>query len=111
MKAEDTDVNIRAIAGIVIVFVVLVAVIFAGTWGFYEYVRACDQVRDVRRTLVPPAAPVPPEPRLQVSPQDEYQVYTRDQQRILTSYEWISRDEGRVRIPIRRAMDLLSERA
>jgi hypothetical protein len=67
--------------------------------------------RDVRRTFVESKAPVPPEPRLQVNPQADLHEYLQQQQQALTSYGWISRPEGRVRIPIDRAMELFVERS
>jgi len=107
---ERTDVNVRPLAWIAIGFVVLVAIVFSTVWWMYGYIREQDQIRDVRRTLIPPASAIPPEPRLQVNPQEDFLAYKREEDRILNSYEWISREEGRVRISIQRAMDLVVER-
>jgi hypothetical protein len=91
--------------------VVVFALIHVGIWQFYRYFRSEDSQRDVRRTFVESKPPVPPEPRLQVSPQADLQEYLQQQQEALTSYGWISRPEGRVRIPIDRAMQLFVERS
>ena len=107
---ETTDANVHVVAWAAISLAAMIVLVLAGVWWVYKYVRAQDQVRDVRRTLVPPAPPVPPQPRIQVNPQEDFQAYKREQERILTSYGWISRDDGRVRIPIDRAMDLLVQR-
>ena len=61
----------------------------------------------MRRSLIPPASSVPPEPRLQVDPSEELQVFRKEQDQILNSYGWVSREDGRVRIPIERAMELV----
>jgi hypothetical protein len=107
---EETDASVRAITWSVIGLVALLVIIFVGVWWIYSFVRGQDQARDVRRSLIPPASPIPPEPRLQVDPAEEFQSYKREQDRILSSYEWVSREQGRVRIPIQRAMDLIAQR-
>jgi hypothetical protein len=40
----------------------------------------------------------------------DLQAYVRQQHEILNSYAWISRADGKVRIPIDRAMELVVER-
>jgi hypothetical protein len=107
---EETDANVRAVTLSFVALTVLVTVVFVVVWGLYRFVRAQDQARDVRRSLIPSVSPIPPEPRLQTDPAEDFQVYKSEQERILNSYEWTSRNEGRVRIPIQRAMDLVAER-
>jgi hypothetical protein len=53
---------------------------------------------------------VPPPPALQVQPWEDLQRYREQQGRILLSYAWIDRKAGVVRIPIERAMELVTER-
>src|SRR5438105_12125860 len=93
---QGSDVNVAAIRWIVMAFVVVLALIHAGVWWLFGYVRKQDEGRDVRRTLVEAHAPVPPEPRLQVDPQEDFQQYLRLQKQTLSEYAWISRPEGRV---------------
>jgi hypothetical protein len=107
---EREDVKVSLLKWILPVALVILAVIHLGVWWLYQYYRTQDQRRDVRRTLVETPAPVPPEPRLQVNPQADFQEYFRKQQETLKSYGWVSRAEGKVRIPIDRAMDLVVER-
>ena len=90
--------------------IVILAVIHAGVWWLYQYFRHADQRRDVRRTLVEARSPIPPDPRLQVNEQLDFQEYFRIQQETLKSYGWVSRADGKVRIPIDRAMELVAER-
>jgi hypothetical protein len=74
----------------------------------YSYLRTVEIGEDVRRSQVEEPPPIPPEPRLQVSPQEEWLEYRRNQLQILNSYGWISRETGTVRIPIQRAIELMA---
>src|SRR5262249_10211232 len=105
LKHQSTDIRFSGVGLAAIVFVVALAFIQAGMWIVYRYLRTTDQQRDVRRTFVETKPPVPPEPRLQVNPQADLQEYLQKQKETLTSYGWISRPEGTVRIPIDRAME------
>jgi hypothetical protein len=110
LKHQGTDVRFPAIIKAAAVFVVVAAFIQAGVWLFYRHVREQNRTRDVRRVFVETKPPVPPEPRLEVNPQDDFQEYLRQQHEILNSYAWTSRADGKVRIPIDRAMELVVER-
>jgi hypothetical protein len=109
MSTRD-DINFSAMRWVVIVFIIIAAVLHIGVWWLFSYLRAEDQRRDVRRTLVEAQPPIPPEPHLQVNPRSEFQEYLRTQRDALDSYGWVSRADGRVRIPIDRAMDMVIEK-
>ncbi len=53
---------------------------------------------------------VPHAPRLQVTPSLDIAEHREIERRLLTNYEWIDREEGVVRIPVSRAMELVVER-
>jgi hypothetical protein len=107
MKRHETtsDVNVRRILRIAIVFVVVGAAIHLGVWSMFVYYRNANAQRDLRQTLIEPPPPIPPEPRLQVNPTEDWQTFQRQQQNLLNSYGWISREERRVHIPIDEAME------
>jgi hypothetical protein len=48
----------------------------------------------------------PPDPQLQVSPALDLQKYRAAEQDLLTSYDWVDREKGIVRIPVDDAMKL-----
>src|SRR5262245_10967443 len=50
-----------------------------------------------------------PDPRLQVTPELDLAGLRAAEQAALTSYAWVDRDSGRVRIPIERGMALVLE--
>src|SRR5262245_43093362 len=99
---EKTDINFSAIGKIAIAFVVVGALLFAGVWSMFSYLRTQAERRDVRRSLVEAQPPVPPEPHLQVDSHKDLEEYLRTQRETLNSYGWVSRATGRVRIPIDR---------
>jgi len=112
MKLHEniSDVNVRRIFRIAIVFIVVGAAIHLGVWWMFSYYRNADAQRDVRQTLIEPPTPIPPEPRLQVNPAEDWQTYRRQQLDILNDYGWASREEGRVHIPIERAMEAVAQK-
>jgi hypothetical protein len=103
------DISLSTLKKVVVAGLVILAILHAGVWYLYRYVRNEDQQRDVRRTVVDTGTPIPPEPRLQVDPQEDFQEYFRKQQEILNSYGWASRADGRARMPVERAMELVVE--
>lgn len=54
--------------------------------------------------------PLPPSPRLQVFPSTDLKDVREQEDQLLHSYAWIDKNNGVVRIPIDRAMDLLVQR-
>jgi hypothetical protein len=111
MKRHEniSDVDVRRIFRIAVIFVVVGAAIHLGVWLLFKYYRNADAERDVRQTLIEPTPPIPPEPRLQLNPAEDWQTYRRLQQDILNNYGWASREESRVHIPIERAMEKVVE--
>lgn len=51
-----------------------------------------------------------PQPRLQIAPARELRKLRAEEDAVLSSYAWVDRANGVVRIPIARAIDLLVER-
>jgi hypothetical protein len=106
---ETSDVNVRSLAYFGgVLFLVLVLTLISMRWVFFHFAKS--------QPLGPPPTPfenartLPPAPRLQVEPRLELEHYRQEQQRVLTSYGWVDRPNGIVRIPIDRAMTLLLER-
>lgn len=59
---------------------------------------------------IPANLPLPPTPRLQVVPEKDLQHLRASEDARLDTYGWVDRDHNVVRVPISRAMKLLSER-
>jgi hypothetical protein len=109
---EESDVDIRGIlifaAGLVVTAVVISFVV----WVLFRYLNA----REARQQ--PPEFPLaaaeehrlPPEPRLQTDPREDLQELRDAEQQVLTTYGWVDRTDGVVRIPIDEAMKLTVQR-
>jgi len=49
-------------------------------------------------------------PRLEITPQGDYRSFRRSEAQFVNIYGWTDRSQGVVRIPLRRAMELLAQR-
>ena len=109
---ETSDVNIRAILGFGVGLVVVAIGIHFIVWLLFQYFAS----REAHR--VPPEYPLaasqgerlPPEPRLQIAPREDLRELRASEAELLTSYGWVDRNAGIVRIPISEAMRLTLER-
>jgi len=106
---ERSDWNVRFIVWAVMVLMVSGVVMHVAVWWIFVRVR--------HEALKPEATPapigvniVPPEPRLQVDPAEDWLKFRDAQKEILNSYGWIDDSHRSVHIPIRRAMEMLAEK-
>ena len=109
---ETSDVAVGGIATFAIALIVAGIVIHVLVWFLYASFRR-ESARPVPAEF-PLAATsmrrLPPEPRLQTDPRDDLENLRESEERTLTTYGWVDRNAGVVRIPIDRAMKLTVER-
>jgi hypothetical protein len=109
---EHSDVNISAILGFGAGLIVVAAVIHLLIFVLFGYFNGRERLQ------APPEYPLaaaqgdrqPPEPRLQTDPRQDLADLRAREQDQLTSYGWVDRNAGVVRIPIDAAMKLVLER-
>lgn len=107
---EQSDANIRAIvlSGIgLFVTIGIIHILLLWKFGYFAAHRI--------EPSMPPSAlasieRLPPEPRLQVSPQEDLKKMREAEDRILNRYGWVDEKAGIVRIPIGYAMELIVKR-
>lgn len=106
---ETRDANPAILALFAVGLCLTLALILVSVrWMFFHFEKS--------QSLGAPAAPfanerpLPPGPRLQADPLQDWQAYRAQQQATLNSYGWVEQKSGVVRIPIDRAMDLLLQR-
>jgi len=108
---ETSDVNIRAIFGFAIGLTVTTIVIGFAVWVLFQYFTAREaRTVFVEYPLASELSRVPPEPRLQTNPREDLGNLRAREDQALTSYGWVDKNAGVVRIPIERAMQLVVER-
>jgi hypothetical protein len=106
---EERDVQLRPLIIAGVSLALLAGLTLLAMWRLFDYFAA----RQARFATPPPlleTRPLPPEPRLQVSPQQEWRDMLAAETATLHSYGWVDRQAGIVRIPIQRAIDILAER-
>jgi hypothetical protein len=106
---EKRDVGGRVLFAAAIALILLVGLLHVLTTGLYV-VFTGEFPLVIGPTPTPLATPmVPPEPRLQVDPASEWQAVQATQESILGEYGWVDQDEGVARIPIDRAIEIITE--
>jgi hypothetical protein len=108
---EESDVNIRAIFGfggglMAVAFVVLLLIYVL--FGFFDGRERLTGPAEY--PLAAEANKEPPEPRLQTNPREDLAEMRAREDEILTTYGWVDKNAGVVRIPIEVAMKLVLER-
>ena len=107
---EKSDANPR---GLVYFALVIAAILVAASLSLIWLFRYFQKAENPGSVVAPPFAaerPLPASPRIQPNPGADMQGYFQSQQNLLNSYGWIDRQNGIVRLPIDRAMELLLER-
>lgn len=105
---EPTDVRARSIFYAILGLIVAIAVSGAFVGGVLFTMRDRDeQAREGSVARVPARVSLyPPEPRLQISPQEDRRAFEAAARAQLDGYGW-TEERGRAHIPIGRAMELL----
>jgi len=108
-RYETRDVATRSMVYSAIGIAALILAGLLASWFSFRYFVGVQQ-------LGPPASPfentreLPPAPRLQVSPTETLKQYQSEESSKLSSYGWIDKNAGVVRIPIARATELSLQR-
>ena len=120
---ETSDANVRAIYMFGVWLALLGAVCALATWGGLRALEWNADRNDVARMKANPMVPearmkMPveavahefPTPQLQINDAAEMSEEIADENFKLTHYQWVDQDQGVVRIPIDKAMQLLLQR-
>lgn len=106
---ELTDARIRPIVLTGVALAIVAAIVLAISIGLFRFFVA--RPADVRANPMASEAPrFPPSPRIEEHPAGELQQLRQQEDRTLTTYGWVDRQAGIVRIPIDRAIDLQLQR-
>ena len=115
-EAEAAEVSVGGVLFFIAVLAMTGVIIHIGLW-FMERHLARREARWDRQIVgqqvnreVAKSLPNFPEPRLQVAPAVDMSLFRAKEEAELNSYGWVNQTAGVVRIPIRRAMELIAER-
>jgi hypothetical protein len=111
LRHEVRDVSVRPIALFGVGLMVLVLISIALMRGLFTFLEKREEALDSKPAGVMAERPKePPQPRLQTNPVPALEQILANENALLAKYEWINEKTGSVRIPVRRAMELLAER-
>jgi hypothetical protein len=103
---ETRDANPKGVLGFLIALSIVLVFTAIVCWGMFKYYSAS------RTSLAPPSPfsnvrQLPAGPQLQVNPRQDLLKFRAQQEQSLESYSWENKEDGTVRVPIERAMDIL----
>jgi hypothetical protein len=111
-RFEHRDVNFKALSRFAI-GLIITAIFCAGVvLGIFQYLLHREGGVPASRIESPAqdARQLPPEPRLEETPMTDLQEMRSAEEKILHNYGWLDQQNGIVRLPIDRAMDLIAQR-
>jgi hypothetical protein len=111
-RHEDSDVSVPGIFMFCVALLLSAIVIHGMIWLLFQYFSDREAVRSP--TEYPLAAGqgarVPPEPRLQTDPRADLRELRAHENMVLSTYGWVDKDAGVVRIPVEEAMKITVQR-
>lgn len=107
---EKTDASPRGLIYFAAVIAVILAVVALLLIVLFKHFQKTEPAGSFVATPFEAVEPTPPSPRIQPDPRVDMRTYADSQEKLLNTYGWIDRQNGIVRLPIDRAMELLLER-
>lgn len=106
----DAELDARGIVGFGIGLAILIALVLAAVWILSAGLKHARASHDPEPSPLAEANArrLPPEPRLQTSPVEDMQTLRAQEDAVLTEYGPVDRATGTARIPIDRAIEILS---
>jgi hypothetical protein len=108
----DEEIDVRAAVYFGLALAGMTAVALVAAWILFGALRRQAAAGDPALSPLRAAAErrLPPEPRLQTTPEGDLRSLRAEEEERLTSYGWVDAERGVVRIPIERAIEITAER-
>lgn len=105
---EIRDIDVRRIVLYAAVLVAVIAASLAAMKATFDFFARREAANQPQPSTLAVHAPVqlPPEPRLQANPLNDLAGLRAEEDRLLTTFGWVDRPHGIVRIPVEQAMRL-----
>jgi len=110
LRHEQRDANVRPIVLTGIGLALSLAVVGVIVYGILRYLEANPPTRVQTNPMAAFDAQIPPAPRIEEHPAIEIEQLHAQEDQILSTYGWIDKSKGVIRIPIDRAMEIQMER-
>ncbi len=110
LRHERTDADVWALSKFAIALLLACIASLAVAFGLFRYFesRYGGVLPRATQSLGLDARKLPPAPQLEITERADLEAQRAAERQILTSYGWVDREHGIVRIPIDRAIDLLA---
>jgi hypothetical protein len=105
-RYETSDADVRGVFTFLVVLSLVLIFTALLSWGMFKYFSA-GQVNRVPASPFAGARQLPAGPQLQVNPRQDLLRFRAEQEHALESYSWENKEDGTVRVPIERAMEML----
>jgi hypothetical protein len=107
-EGRDADVRPIVLTGIGLALTVLVVGVIV--YGIFRYLETHPATSVQSNPMAVFDSQIPPEPRIEEHPAIEIQELHAQEDQTLSTYGWMDKNKGVVRIPIERAMELQLQR-
>jgi len=107
---EKSDASPRGLLYFALIMAAILAAAGLSLIWLFKYFQKAENPGSFIGAPFAGSQPLPPPPRIQSTPGADMQSYWQSQQNLLNTYGWIDRQNGIVRMPIERAMEILLER-
>ena len=106
---EKSDAHPGSIAGFEVALLLLVVFSMAAMGGLFYYLSHREAVADTSRSPLAVEGALPPAPNLQVAPASDIEQLHAAENMRLNTYGWVDKEQGVVRIPIEKAMEIVAK--
>jgi hypothetical protein len=109
---EASDVNVTGVLLFGAGLFAVTGIVCLLVWMLFGYFNSQEAIRGAREypLAMEQEKRLPPEPRLQTNPREDLRDLRAREDEVLTTYGWVDKNGGVVRIPIEEAMKIVVQR-
>jgi len=104
---ETRDADTSEVLKFLLILGTVIIVVSIASYALFRYYSTHEENPAATESPFADVRQLPPAPRLQVYPREDWLKFREEQQRSLDTLDWANRSAGIARVPIEEAMDLL----